>query len=285
MIFRKQVKPDDYKVTYLPKNRIESIKDVLSLQWLTLLKLGLVLLLFSAPIIVHQILLNISIYEIELAYRLGHITRAYAEQALSETFNLGHFIRIPLLILFGFGLSGILRVIRQLIFQEPVFFFDDFKKGIFAHRFYVSLSMFLLGLSYYVFHTIIRSGYFLDDSLTLDIGIVLSLVLLLTIILISLFVISQTTLYQLKLRAIYKNALLFMMRYFFPTLGLVALVFSPWLLMFLPLGSFFIIVFMLLFILMPFGILILLEYTYHIYDQTINRLHYKEIYKKGIYHA
>lgn len=285
MIFKKKNIRGEYKRSYLPKNRIESIKDIMSLQSLTLLKMGLLLLLFGIPLILHQIFLNISIYEIEMSYRLGQISSAYAEKALNDTFNLGHLIRIPLLLILGIGLSGVLRIIRQLIFQEPIFFFNDFKKGIHSHLHYVLISMFLLGSTYYIFHAIIRNSHKTDNNLMLNWSVVLSIVLLLTVILISIFVISQTTLYQLTFVAIYKNALLFMMRYFFQTMGLTILLFSPWFLLFIELNALFIVVFVILFILLPFAILILLQYTYHIYDETINQSNYQEIYKKGIYHA
>lgn len=284
MIFRKNKNDKDYKPSHLPKNRIDSFKDILSLQFMTLFKLGLMLLLFGVPLIIHQIILNISLYEIELAYSLGNISKPYAEQAISDTFNMGHLIRIPLLMLFGVGLSGALRILRQLIFQEPLFFFDDFKKGIKSHLFYVELSLFLVGSSYTVFHMVMRRGYFIEDDILLSIAGVLSIVVLLTVILISHYVIVQTTLYDLKIGAIYKNALLFMLHFFFPTFGLIILIFCPWFILFIPLGSFFIFVFALLFISLPFGILLLLEYTYDIFDRTINLVHYKSIYKKGLYY-
>ena len=160
----------------------------------------------------------------------------------------------------------------------------DLKKGVKDHLPYVTLSMFIIGLSYYIFHMIVRQGYFLEDSLKITIQVVLSLILLVTSVMMSIFVISQTTLYKLSLYAIYKNSLLFMMRYFFQTLGLILLLFLSWFTLLFQLQSFFIFVFSILFVITPFGLLILLEYCYHLFDQSMNKDYYKTIYKKGIHH-
>src|SRR5690554_6360865 len=123
MLYKKKTAQNDYQSSNLPNNRVESIKDIITLQWITLVKLGFILLFFGIPLIIHQILLNISIYEIQLSYDLGQISQSYAENAIHETFNIGIIIRIALLLWFGIGLSGVFRVLRQLIWQEPVFFF------------------------------------------------------------------------------------------------------------------------------------------------------------------
>ena len=283
MFSRNRKAKNDFEKHQLPSNRKESIKDILSLRWTVLIKVGFILLLFGIPLMIHQILINISIYEIELAFQNGNIDELYARQAIFDTINTGNLIFIPLLVLFGIGLSGGLRVLRQLIWQEPIFFWHDLKQGIKSHALYVSLSIILIGIANFFFNYIIRGASFYEDANLISFLIGAVMVLLVISFYFGFFVITQTTLYQLSFYSMYKNAFLLTMRYFFQAMIYLLMLILPWLILFVDLGSFYVFVFCILFVITPFQLLVIMSYAYGLYDDLINKNHHQDIYRKGLF--
>ena len=284
MLYKKKTASQDFKISQLPSTRIQSIKDILINRFFVLIKIGMVLWLFGLPLMIHILLSNITIYEINLAYSLGNISEAYAIDQIFKTYNTTNLVLIPLLVVFGIGLSGALHLIKTLIWQEPIFFIHDFKQGIKYNIGYVSISMVFIGVSYFLLNYVIRSSYYTSNNFWTTVAIISAIVLFLLSFLISFFVITQNLLYQLPFIGFYKNAFLMTLRFFVPTL-LTSLVFIPWLLLFIPYDFGFILVFIILFILiLPIELLILVEFAFYLFDITINHKHHPSIHRKGLWH-
>lgn len=284
MLYKKKTASQDFEKTQLPSTRLQSIKDILINRFFTLIKLGLVLWFFGLPLMIHLLLSNITIYEINLAYSLGNISQAYATDQIFKTFNTTNLILIPLLMWFGIGLSGAMHLIKLLVWQDPIFFIHDFKQGVKSNILYVSISLCFIGVSHFLLNYVIRGSYYFSDDVWSSLSIVSVIVLFVFSLLISYFVMTQNLLYQLPLRGIYKNGFMMALRFFIQTL-VVMLVFTPWLLLLIPYDFGFILVFIFLFIvILPIEILVLVEYAFYIFDIVINQKHYPSIYRKGLWH-
>ncbi len=283
MLFKNKTASQDFDITQLPGTRIQSIKDILTNQWLTLLKIGFALLFFSLPILIHTFLTNITLYEINLAYELGNITKEYAALEIYRTTNTTNLILIPLLMFSGIGLSGVLRILRNLIWQNPLFFGSDFKQGVKSYGTHTVFSLLIIGLLNFIAQYVFRGSYFTSNTWSMNLAIVMMIVVIVFCFLIIFYVITQNMLYTLTWRGLYKNAFMYALRYFFKTI-LLALIFMPWLALFVSYDiGFIIIVLLLIVVILPVELLIVIEYAFDIYDQTINQLHFKEIYRKGLW--
>ncbi len=126
--FKNQCAEKDFTEAMLPKNRREVFFDVLKMHWQQLLLMGLILLLFSAPLII------INLFE---QFSLNNL--ATSDMGLSEE-QLSYFIfletvifeaiKLPCFMIMSVGLAGILRVIRQYAWEENVFLRRDFALGV-----------------------------------------------------------------------------------------------------------------------------------------------------------
>lgn len=112
-----------YTANMLPKNRKEVFFDILRLHWGKFLGMGSLIFLFSLPI--HF-----------CAFFCNFLAASYenSEEAIDvfsfQLQNLRMIINIPLLMLLAVPFAGIMRILRQYAWEENVFFFYDFSKGI-----------------------------------------------------------------------------------------------------------------------------------------------------------
>lgn len=139
----------DYTPQMLPQNRKEVFFDVLKLHFWNLIKLGLVMLLFSLPLHLAAIgedILTGSIYtQIQDAapevQQGGYITIMVVKILRGAVSTL-------LTPFFAVGLAGVLRVLRQYGWGENVFLVTDFAKGVRQNWKQIAGLQFLLGLIY-----------------------------------------------------------------------------------------------------------------------------------------
>ena len=139
----------DYTPEMLPQNRKSVFFDVLKLHFWNLMKLGLVMLLFSLPLHLAAIgedIITGSIYT--------QIQGAAPElqQGGYYTILLVKILRAAVSTLltpvFAVGLAGVLRVVRQYGWGENVFLATDFAKGVRQNWKQIAGLQFLLGLIY-----------------------------------------------------------------------------------------------------------------------------------------
>ena len=154
-LLRRKVAKKDFSESDLPSNRFELFFDILKNHYRTLLGASLLFLLFLLPLLMVQFFLDLRGASLFLSFEAGEIAEAdylsqkgYIDSASLILFPIGMAIA-------SIGLSGIARIIKRLCFLEPVFFFDDFKRGIkengahfammvFAFSALVSLALFVL---------------------------------------------------------------------------------------------------------------------------------------------
>lgn len=284
MFNKKRVSKKDFDQSMLPSNRVEGFLDILRNKKSHLFNLGLTLLIFAIPFIVLLTLTNVEVYEVNLLLQNELISSKDASEEIFKIFNTSNISLIPALLILGVGISGALNVIKNMIFQESIFFFHDFKKGIKNNSKDVLLILFIIGVIYFIAQFVILEGYFLDDSLQLTLAISFSLVAFILSVILGLSMIFQSILYNLSFYGKLKNSFIFLVKYFLKTIGLLIGLLIPWLLIFIPSDIFYIVIWVFLFvIIMPIELLVLNSYYFSIFDIEINKDHYQEIYKKGLW--
>lgn len=120
-----KAKSTDYQVADLPKNRTQVFFDVIKNQWRKLLLLGVILFIAFLPYII--------IIFFRDNYALG-LSKALADKEIGDIDAYKLFCVSHLIASFASWLSfyftaflfgGVVRIIRQLIWGEPVFFKED----------------------------------------------------------------------------------------------------------------------------------------------------------------
>lgn len=116
----------DYQRSMLPQSRRDVFFDVVKLQWRKLLLLALILLISALP------LLLIAVYEdtyILTAYEDTTINQESIPTLIAPLHIYCAVLSAPCLILFFLGLSGVIRVVRQLAWEEHAMVIPDFMIG------------------------------------------------------------------------------------------------------------------------------------------------------------
>lgn len=130
-IKRYKIAKQDYEASMLPQTRKAVFFDVFKLQWRKLLILGGILVLFSLPMIVLNLLRDG--YAIGLYYGTEGASEEVRQQAnlqLLSMENLKNLIQIIPFMIYGVGLSGVMRVLRQFAWGENVYIPTDFGRGV-----------------------------------------------------------------------------------------------------------------------------------------------------------
>lgn len=162
--FRLKKAEKDYTPDMLPTTRKGVFKDVAKLHFWTFIKLGLFLLIFSAPI--HLLAGVEQIYVAYLHETIGTATSEAVAQITYQTVfvsNLRAAINIPLLMLFSVGFSGIMRIIRQYAWEENVSFKHDFSLGVKQNYKQMLLLSFIVGVYNFLCVFICNTSYTADN--------------------------------------------------------------------------------------------------------------------------
>lgn len=128
MFFKPKTASKDFQRSMLPHNRREVFADVVKLHWGKLFLLGLLALAFSLPL--HIVAVMQDFYTMQLPVEtagddLGQIILQWISNS-----NTTALIEILCLMFFAIGLAGMIRVIRQLAWEENMYFRYDFITGI-----------------------------------------------------------------------------------------------------------------------------------------------------------
>ena len=273
----------DFTEASLPHSRRDVFRDVLKNRWKDLLKLGALLLLFSLPLLVFGAVGEINAANIYAEYKNGAISaETYASEVAASN---GAFALIKIIgyLIFSVGIAGSARVLRQIIWDEPLFFSEDFRDGIKIYGGQFALAMFLYGLCSYtaVFFSSAANGILYAIALGLGVFILLPAMF---------FWLSERTVYANRIGENIRNGFMFYVRTLFKSIGMLLLAFLPFILEyvleFFGLYNFIFKYSYLLictFLFLPLGIMLWLLYTYSVFDKYINAELFPEILHKGFY--
>lgn len=273
----------DFTEASLPHSRRDVFRDVLKNRWKDLLKLGALLLLFSLPLLVFGAVGEINAANIYAEYKNGAISAETCASEVAASNGAFALIKIIGYLIFSVGIAGSARVLRQIIWDEPLFFFEDFKDGIKIYGGQFALAMFLYGLCAYtaVFFSSATNGILYAIALELGVFILLPAMF---------FWLSERTVYASRIGENIRNGFMFYVRTLFKSIGMLLLAFLPFILEyvleFFGLYNFIFKYSYLLictFLFLPLGIMLWLLYTYSVFDKYINAELFPEILHKGFY--
>lgn len=127
----RRIAKHDFTENMMPQTRKEVFWDVVKLHWFNLFALALILLVAFLPVMILTVLSDT--YDIRYMAELGENASTEAIQAARASIisfkSTSAFISIPCYMLFAAVLSGALRLMRQYVWEEVVFFWRDLWTG------------------------------------------------------------------------------------------------------------------------------------------------------------
>lgn len=274
---RKTIK-SDYSKANLPKTRTEQFGRILKDNFVIFIKLGLILMVLMLPFVFAFVMKNISISNLMKDVSISEVDRANNYKTISIIFGA---IYVPCVMFLFSGLSGVLKILRRLIWDEPLFFIKDFFQGIKESCGAILLYGFLTGLvaflSILTLH--LSEGYFIYVSYVL-IGITFAIVV--PIILIAAYI---SSIYNSKISVSFSTAgNLFLRRGIF-TILILLILYSTYFVNLLPINLIYIIAIIFVLIIFLFPVWLLLSYinTFKMLDDYINIYQYPDKAYLGLF--
>ena len=279
LFFRNKKAKSDFNEENLPSNRKEVFFDCLKIRFTAFLKLGLLLLLFSLPLIVVGLVKDNILYYLEVSYLNGEISDEELSSIYLTTNIIFYIVEIFGYMIFSIGLAGSLRVIRQLVWGEGLFFGQDFFDGIKLNIKHYLLYGFMVGLFNFLSRTVLLSNIQYEILKAIPFGMCLTIFLPPL-----LYSLVESQIYTLKATQEYKNGFILYIKTLPKTLLATIVIL---LMLLFELITAFIIKYLviILFIIFLLPIILLGEFLYFIsqLDKYINKEQFPTIYDKGIH--
>ena len=278
LFFKQKKAKSDFEESGLPSNRIEVFFDALKLRFFTFIKLGLVLLLFALPLVIADIVKDNCLYSVQIAYSQAEITEDYYSGLVTTIEIIYYISEMICFIVLGLGLSGTLRVIRQIIWGEPVFFSQDFADGIKKQGARYAIYFFFLGLFNFFGRLIIVIGFEAEFVRYIPLG--MNFVVFLPPLC---FALAQSLIYNFKIFDEYKNGFILYLKTLPKTIIATAIICLPLLLDLIGLIVLkYILIIVFIVAVLPILLMGELLFFVSVFDEHINKERYPEIYDKGI---
>ncbi len=134
-LFKRKIKTNDFLEEELPSSRPALFGDILKNEFRKLFFVSGALIVFALPFLAAHFFLDYELIALESA-----------EESSSWPHYLFLLLNPFLTSIFGIGLAGSLRIIKRLCYMDPVFLWDDFKKGVRQNVRQCLLFSFLIGL-------------------------------------------------------------------------------------------------------------------------------------------
>ena len=274
---KQKVAKTDFSEQNLPHNRKEVFFDCVKLYWQKLLLLGLIMLACAVPLLTASAVCDTVQQGLSRQLEDGVIDKvAYNGQTAWLRFAEA-LIDIPCYVIVCVGLSGTVRVTRQMIWAEPLFFANDFADGIKQNWLTFCLCGFLVSLLNVYLAFAESSGGGLPAYLPLG---VVTIVVLPT----ALWMMAASSVYNIGIGKNITNYFVLYIKTPFVTWLFVALFASvaiPGLIGFVALRCIFLAVFIV--VLLPAFVMLWQLVSYSYFDKFINKQAYPEIVDKGIW--
>ncbi len=269
----KKVSKIDYSKAMLPRTRKAQFGDCFKMNYMVLLKCGLMLLLFFTPLIAFSFFMDF--------YYVPLMDNATGE--IEQTKLIYHYIYNGGLILFSLlaivGITGVIRVLRNLIWGEGIFFREDFFLGIKQNIGKNLIFALIFGLFYAL-------AYFVSSLFPNTIIAYLPLLLFALIFLpVYFWIILLNNTYDSKGTSLLRNGLFFYIKTIgWSLIGTIMLV-LPVGLLFVPLMlawvKYIVLVLFVIFV-FPIIFLVIVLYSTSKFDVYINQDNYPDYFMRGL---
>lgn len=272
---RLKSRKEDFTERDLPEKRVQVFAYCYKEHFSFLFRLGCLCLLLLLPTLIVTVMKDSYIINsIAVINNLTPEKEAEIRYAAETSFGI---IQIGTLTLFFALLAGVIQPLKQMIWNEPVFFGYDFKTGLKSNApVFIAVSFLLCGFYYFL--------NVITDSILLYISYALFFVFILPI---SLWVATQSVYYKASAIELVKNGVLFYIKTFPVTMLMIVVTIVPcWLVDNLIPFQLVFVKYLILIVLAIFAIVPLilgwLLYACSIFDKSINKEHYPKAYRKGL---
>ena len=268
----------DYSKADLPKTRTEQFGRIIRDNFVLFIELGLILMVLMLPFVFAFVMRNISLTNVMNDSALSATEKASNCLILNIIFGA---IYIPCIMFLFLGLTGVLKILRRLIWDEPLFFKEDFFQGIKESFAPFLLYGFLIGLISFLCISIyyLTSGYLRYISYGL-IGV--SFAVVIPIILLAAYI---SSIYNSKIGASFSVAgNLFLRRGIF-TILILLILYATYFVSIIPIELVYIVAIIFVLIIFLFPIWLLLSYINSIkmFDDYINVFQYPDKAYLGLF--
>lgn len=272
----------EYSKQMLPQNRKEVFWDVVKIHWRKLALMGLLMLIFSLPLYYLVWLGDSQLLHLEqIADTLTDEQLQEQYYALAMSRNIQNAVSVIAWGVFGIGLAGLTRVIRQYAWEENVNLLTDFLKGVQDNGKHTVLLCVVVGVICAIcsstYNMVPYGSKYLGWIVLFQVGIAVAVVLPVCAIWLSMIPVYSNSVKQYLLFsfAVYLKSLIKTIGVF---LGCAVLVVP----VLLPFPFFHVVGAIAISILLPFVLLIWTLYSYALFDQYINPQYYPELVGRGI---
>lgn len=265
--------PHDFTEQQLPGNRKALFWDCISVRFSVVVRISILCAVFMIPYLITVIVGDSVVFNAN--YSAQTLSETEVNALLHSAKLISGGIKILAMMLFSLLFSGIVQIIRQLLWQEPLFLWDDFKNGIKNNAVTFMLTVFLLMLPEFV----------LSWNQASNIMYILEGICAVSIIPIGGWVMAQAVYYRLSLMDSLRNSIVFYIKAFPATLLLEVMFVLPFYLVetfVLHLMVRYILILVLSFVLIVPLTMISILYANSLFDQYINKDNYPQLYKKGL---
>lgn len=271
-MYKQKQSSKDFTTNDLPSNRKEVFFDKLKNQYHVLFKSGLVLILFFVPFILSGFFKDYSIW-----YQTNHDGLSDVDYWRIEI--MYSLLDIPLHAVLAIGLAGLFRVIKNLSWDTPVFFKEDFKDGVKKNsKQFIIVSIIFSIISLLCKLSLSNSNIpelvrYIPSGILIGVVAPLSLV---SLNILNLYNAQTGEAYQLSTRFFFGKAGQSFLAY--------VCVISPLFILFISnfMIKYIVLIPVILFVL-PLCLLAWFLYTCSLFDRFMNEKNYPSIYDKGVY--
>ena len=262
-----------FEESNLPSTRRKQFGDILKLRYRSLVFIGLMLLLFFLPIMVCILYKDSS--------QISAIQKLEGEELSNQLIFINllfSWLLIPTIMIFSLGLAGALKVIRRLIWGEPIFLREDFLTGIKENwKGYLVVSF--IGGVLNAINTLIVS-FMPSNNFLAYLPLIALLALFYPVIFVFAF---YNVIYAEKVGKNLVNSLKLYFRSVFITFLFCLLCYSLTLIKYVPsILKYFLAGLVIIFVL-PIFLLMFYEYEIYVFDKHINSYQYPQFVNKGLY--
>lgn len=254
----------------LAQTRPILFKEILRYRFFDLITCSLCVALFIIPNIIFNIFIESSF--LNEFYLINYI--------------VVYSLKIICFIIFGLGVSGGLYFMKRLTFGEGASVRTDFFLGIRKNFKMFSLIYFFIGLFYALvkINNAILSITFSDNMFIMTIFNGINYTFLMLIIIISIFMQTQTILYKATFFQLLKNSIKFLVGNIFKNIGIFLLTMFPFIIIEFIQNSLISYVCICFYGLIYFAIALLIInlYSNSVFDKSINKDYFPEMIRKGL---
>ena len=274
----RKVVAKDITVNDLPKTRPQVFSDCVKQRFLLFFLMGGVCLLASLPLLAVSFLRDNALVSAYLKFERGAFSQEEFYGTIATNEVLFSFLKVPCFIVLGVVVSGVMRVVRRLVWGEPIFFGQDFFSGIKSNGVNYAIVCGVIALLYAAYNCVTPADGEYSFAFT-----VFGVVAVIVMLPIAFFTLGQTVIYSNGLFKLIKNSAIIYMRTVPTTILCVAVLIAPYFLSYIPSLVLKYVLLALSALVAPFILTAAFLYSCYAFDKCINKEHYPELYDRGVY--